>query len=91
MGGHVTARSIEQYPSFYDGAMPLCGVVGDVELFDFFLDFTLVAQALAGHRRASRSRRTTSRSVVPVIQATLGIDGTVAPTQRARRAVPRRS
>ena len=48
MGGHVTARSIEQYPSLYDGAMPLCGVVGDVELFDFFLDFHAVAQALAG-------------------------------------------
>jgi hypothetical protein len=48
MGGHVTARSIEQYPGFYDAALPMCGVVGDHELFDFFLDFQLVAQDLAG-------------------------------------------
>ena len=46
MGGHVTARSIEQYPSLYDGAMPICGVVGDYELFDFFLDFNVAAQQL---------------------------------------------
>lgn len=47
MGGHITARSIEQYPGFYDAAMPMCGVLGDHELFDFFLDFHLVAQDLA--------------------------------------------
>jgi hypothetical protein len=46
MGGHVTARSIEQYPRAYDGAMPLCGVLGDYELFDYFLDFNLAAQQL---------------------------------------------
>lgn len=48
MGGHVTARSIEQYPRFYDGALPMCGVLGDVELFDYFLDFQLTAEALSG-------------------------------------------
>ncbi|NUP04228.1 MAG: hypothetical protein HOW59_40505, partial [Nonomuraea sp.] len=26
MGGHVTVRSIEQYPGFYDAALPMCGV-----------------------------------------------------------------
>ncbi len=46
MGGHVTARSIEQYPTAYDGAMPICGVLGDYELFDFFLDFNLAALEL---------------------------------------------
>jgi hypothetical protein len=46
MGGHVTARSIEQYPWAYDGAMPTCGVVGDYELFDYFLDYNLAAQQL---------------------------------------------
>lgn len=50
MGGHVTARSIEQYPRFYDGALPMCGVLGDVELFDYFLDHQLVAEALSGVR-----------------------------------------
>ena len=48
MGGHVTAAAIEQYPDEYDGAMPICGVLGDHELFDFYLDYNLVAAALAG-------------------------------------------
>lgn len=48
MGGHVTAVAIEQWPKAYDGAMPVCGVLGDYRLFDFFTDFNLVAQALAG-------------------------------------------
>jgi hypothetical protein len=48
MGGHVIGRSLEQYPRYYDGALPLCGVLGDQELFDFFLDYNLVAQTLAG-------------------------------------------
>lgn len=47
MGGHVTATSIERYPRFYDGAMPVCGVLGDFELFDFFLDFNVAAEQLA--------------------------------------------
>ena len=46
MGGHITAVSIEQYRNFYDGAMPICGVLGDFELFDFFLDFNIAAQQL---------------------------------------------
>jgi len=48
MGGHITAAAIEQYREEYDGAMPVCGVLGDHELFDFFLDYNLVAAALAG-------------------------------------------
>ena len=48
MGGHVTAAAIEQYRNEYDGAMPICGVLGDHELFDFYLDYNLVAAALAG-------------------------------------------
>jgi hypothetical protein len=46
MGGHITAASIEKWPNLYDGAMPICGVVGDFELFDFFLDFNLAAQQI---------------------------------------------
>ncbi|MDF1597026.1 MAG: prolyl oligopeptidase family serine peptidase [Acidimicrobiia bacterium] len=46
MGGHVTAVAIEQYPNTYDGAMPFCGVLGDYELFDYFLDFNLAAQQI---------------------------------------------
>ena len=47
MGGHITAASIERYPGLYAGAMPVCGVLGDYELFDFFLDFNVTAQQLA--------------------------------------------
>lgn len=48
MGGHVTGVAIEQYPKAFDGAVPMCGVMGDNALFDYFLSFNLVAQALTG-------------------------------------------
>lgn len=49
MGGHVTGVAIEQYPKAFDGAVPMCGVMGDNELFDYLLSFNLVAQALTGN------------------------------------------
>jgi hypothetical protein len=48
MGGHVTGVVVEQWPESYDGAMPVCGVLGDYELFDYFLDFNVSAQTLSG-------------------------------------------
>jgi pimeloyl-ACP methyl ester carboxylesterase len=48
MGGHVTAAAIERYPTQWDGALSACGVVGDVELFDYFLDYNVGAAAIAG-------------------------------------------
>ena len=48
MGGHITGVAIEQYPNVFDGAMPVCGVMGDYELFDYFLDANVTAQAIAG-------------------------------------------
>ncbi|MDX1619701.1 MAG: hypothetical protein R3320_01835 [Nitriliruptorales bacterium] len=47
MGGHVTGVAIEQFPDQFAGAMPICGVMGDRELFDYFLDYNVVAAALA--------------------------------------------
>ncbi|WP_223592616.1 hypothetical protein [Neobacillus bataviensis] len=47
MGGHVTGVYAEQYGDV-DGALPMCGVMGDSELFDFFTDYSLVAQSLIG-------------------------------------------
>ncbi|MGI9287497.1 MAG: alpha/beta hydrolase [Pseudomonadales bacterium] len=32
----------------YDGAAPMCGVMGDTELFDYFGDFSYGAEAIAG-------------------------------------------
>jgi fermentation-respiration switch protein FrsA (DUF1100 family) len=46
MGGHVTAAAIEQYRSTFDAALPICGVLADYELFDYFLDFNVAAQQL---------------------------------------------
>jgi dienelactone hydrolase len=46
MGGHITAVSIEQYPRAYDAALPVCGAIGDYELFDYFLDFNVAAQQI---------------------------------------------
>ncbi len=48
MGGHITGVAIEQYPNAYDGAMPMCGVMGDNTLFDYFVENHFAAQALAG-------------------------------------------
>lgn len=47
MGGHITGVTIEKYRGSFVGAMPSCGVLGDAELFDYFLDATVTAGALA--------------------------------------------
>jgi pimeloyl-ACP methyl ester carboxylesterase len=55
MGGHITAAAIEE-ETFrtaknkvrYNGAVPMCGVLGDTELFDYFGGAQVTAQALAG-------------------------------------------
>jgi pimeloyl-ACP methyl ester carboxylesterase len=72
MGGHVIGRSLEQYPEFYSGALPMCGVLGDDRLFDFFTDFNLVAQDLAGIR-AYPPPPDFQTVDVPAIETALGI------------------
>ncbi|MFD4668086.1 hypothetical protein ACFWNN_00045 [Lentzea sp. NPDC058450] len=71
MGGHVIGRSLEQFPGFYDGALPMCGVLGDHELFDFFLDYQLTAQALT-RTRAYPIPADYLTAVVPAMQQKLG-------------------
>jgi pimeloyl-ACP methyl ester carboxylesterase len=48
MGGHITAATIEHFPHSFVGAMPICGVLGDAKLFDYFLDANVTAAALTG-------------------------------------------
>nr|BFE71437.1 hypothetical protein GCM10020092_047380 [Actinoplanes digitatis] len=48
MGGHITAVAVEEYPKAFSAAMPYCGVLGDTELFDYFLDAGVTAAALSG-------------------------------------------
>jgi len=62
--------AIEQYPRAYVGALPMCGVMGDNELFDYFLDFNLVAAALAGVPAQFPADHQTA--AVPAITAALG-------------------
>lgn len=72
MGGHVIGRSLEEYPNFYAGALPMCGVLGDNRLFDFFLDFNLVAQDLADVP-AYPPTASYLTAQVPTIQSRLGL------------------
>jgi pimeloyl-ACP methyl ester carboxylesterase len=55
MGGHITAAAIEDeaqsyavHKVRYHGAVPMCGVVGDTELFDTFAAMQVSALAVAG-------------------------------------------
>src|SRR5215470_17715957 len=72
MGGHITGVAIEQYPNAYAGALPMCGVMGDNELFDYYLDFNLVAEALAGVSAEFPFPADYQTAVVPVVKAALG-------------------
>jgi pimeloyl-ACP methyl ester carboxylesterase len=56
MGGHIAAAAIEdeafataKHRMKYHGAVPMCGVVGDSELFDAFAAMQVTAQALTGN------------------------------------------
>ena len=72
MGGHITGVLIEQFPNDYVGAMPMCGVMGDVELFDYFLDYNLVAQDRAGIQAVFPPQANYLTAVVPKIKVGLG-------------------
>lgn len=55
MGGHVAGAAVEKetlrtanHRQRYDASLPMCGVMGDTELFDYFAAYQLAAQALAG-------------------------------------------
>ena len=55
MGGHITAAAIDAEAQVnainkvkYAGAVPMCGVMGDTELFNYFGGYQVAAQQLAG-------------------------------------------
>lgn len=72
MGGHVTGIVAEQWPNTYDGALPACGVMGDYELFDYFLDFNLAAQTLSGIGSTYPFAGDYLGTTVPATKAALG-------------------
>ncbi|MFN3266802.1 MAG: alpha/beta hydrolase family protein [Deinococcales bacterium] len=48
MGGNVITDSLGNYPTLYDGAMPMCGAMTGLELFDYYLSYALVGQYISG-------------------------------------------
>lgn len=55
MGGHIAGAAVEaealataRNKVIYAGAVPMCGVMGDTELFNYFAAYNVAAQALAG-------------------------------------------
>ncbi|MFZ0475353.1 MAG: hypothetical protein WAM18_07790 [Halobacillus sp.] len=74
MGGHITGVLIEQFRNEYDGAMPMCGVMGDNELFDFFADFNLASQVLAGIDPIFPAEENYQTTVVPKIKQAIGLN-----------------
>jgi len=72
MGGHVTGVIIEQYPQLFAGALPICGVLGDYALFDYFTDFNLAAQQLGtGSSTFPVDTVTYLTSTVPAVKSNL--------------------
>ena len=55
MGGHIAGAAVDEEniraannKVRYDGAVPMCGVLGDTELFDYFTAYQVAAQKEAG-------------------------------------------
>ena len=72
MGGHITGVAIEQYPKSFDGALPMCGVMGDNELFDYFLDYQVIAQWLTETPVGFPFPLDYSAVIIPQMKAELG-------------------
>nr|WP_238482273.1 alpha/beta hydrolase [Noviherbaspirillum aridicola] len=63
MGGHIAGAAVENETkktainkTRYDGAVPMCGVMADTELFDYFAAYQIAAQTLAGYREHPTAR-----------------------------------
>lgn len=72
MGGHVTGVAIEQWPNAFAGALPMCGVMGDSELFDYFQDVYLVGETLIGNSPIIPTPSDYQTNGVPALRAALG-------------------
>jgi pimeloyl-ACP methyl ester carboxylesterase len=88
MGGQVTAVMIEKHPRSFAGAMPMCGVLGDTSLFDYFLDANATAAALSGvriefPRHPGDAYQDRWRAQVARMSAALGVEPGAPPTLTA--------
>ncbi len=92
MGGHIAAVLAENYGNTYSGAMPMCGVVGDYELFDYFLDVNAAAQHLALGTSQIPADDDFTTDELPQIQANLGLPFGATPAgQQFKQLVELRS
>jgi alpha-beta hydrolase superfamily lysophospholipase len=74
MGGYVTGLAIQNRPNYYAGAMPVCGVMGDHELYDYFLDVVLGVQAITGITATYPLPDNWLTDIVPQLARILGND-----------------
>ncbi|WP_161814087.1 alpha/beta hydrolase [Steroidobacter agaridevorans] len=72
MGGHVTAVAIERWPGAFDGALPMCGNMGDNELFDYFQDAYLVGETLIGQTPEVPMPADWATNGGPILRTSLG-------------------
>ena len=59
MGGYIIGRSLEEYPNLYDGALPLCGVLGDHDAAGLLPRLQRRGAGPGRRARPTRSRPTT--------------------------------
>ena len=77
MGGHIIGAAIDAEAKAtainkvnYAGAVPMCGVMGDTELFNYFGGYQVVAQQLAGVP-LTKFPTTDFEALTPTIQSAL--------------------
>jgi pimeloyl-ACP methyl ester carboxylesterase len=86
MGGHIAGAAVEKetlatanHKVSYAGAVPMCGVMGDTQLFDYFAGAQLAAQALTGYAGSAMTEwKNIQANVVPQLM-TVGQDGSITP------------
>ena len=91
MGGHITGAAIDleaersaNHRVRYDGAVPMCGVMGDTELFDYFVAYQLAAQALAGQPATSFPVSNWAQ-IAPSVRAALFTQFSTQPTAQGMK------
>lgn len=72
MGGHVTAVAIERWPRAFDGALSMCGNVGDNELFDYLQNAYLAGETLIGHTPQIPKPADWATNGYPILRTSLG-------------------
>ena len=94
MGGHVAAAAVEaetyataRHKVRYDGAMPMCGVVGDTALFDTFAGLQAAAHVLGGQPSVSLDQWSSIKSdVTTALFGTATLAPPITPTPTAGMA-----